>query len=76
MNLLLETIIYGINIDYLLKCRVLIEYIDTGYNDEIMKAKIYPKIVYYYLKKQILFKEYWNVETQTENLNICDKDID
>ena len=27
------------------------EYIDTGYYDEIMKAKIYPKIVYYYLKK-------------------------
>ena len=41
-----------------------------------MKAKIYPKIVYYYLKKQILFKEYWNVETQTENLKICEKAID
>lgn len=52
------------------------EYIDTGYYDEIMKAKIYPKIVYYYLKKQILFKEYWNVETQTENLKICEKAID
>ena len=53
------------NTDDLHKCRVLMEYIDTGYYDEIMKAKIYPKIVYYYLKKQILFKEYWNVETQT-----------
>lgn len=52
------------------------EYIDTGYYDEIMKAKIYPKIVYYYLKKQILFKEYWNVETQTENLKIYEKAID
>ena len=41
-----------------------------------MKAKIYPKIVYYYLKKQILFKEYWNAETQTENLKICEKAID
>ena len=29
------------------------EYIDTGYYDEIMKAKIYPKIVYFYLIKQI-----------------------
>ena len=34
------------------------DYVDMGYYDEIMKAKIYPKIVYYYLKKQILFKEY------------------
>ena len=76
MNLLLDTIIYGNNMDYLHKCRVLMEYIDTGYYDEIMKAKIYPKIVYYYLKKQILFKEYWNVETQTENLKICEKAID
>lgn len=76
MNLLLETIIYGNNMAYLHKCRVLMEYIDTGYYDEIMKAKIYPKIVYYYLKKQILFKEYWNVETQTENLKICEKAID
>ena len=76
MNLLLETIIYGNNMDYLHKCRVLMEYIDTGYYDEIMKAKIYPKIVYYYLKKQILFNEYWNVETQTENLKICEKAID
>lgn len=76
MNLLLETIIYGNNMDFLHKCRVLMEYIDTGYYDEIMKAKIYPKIVYYYLKKQILFKEYWNMETQTENLKICEKAID
>ena len=76
MNLLLETIIYGNNMDYLHKCRVLMEYIDTGYYDEIMEAKIYPKIVYYYLKKQILFKEYWNMETQTENLKICEKAID
>lgn len=76
MNLLLETIIYGNNMYYLHKCRVLMEYIDTGYYDEIMKAKIYPKIVYYYLKKQILFKEYWNMETQTENLKICEKAID
>lgn len=76
MNLLLETIIYGNNMDYLHKCRVLMEYIDTGYYDEIMKAKIYPKVVYYYLKKQILFKEYWNMETQTENLKICEKAID
>lgn len=52
------------------------DYVDMGYYDEIMKAKIYPKIVYYYLKKQILFKEYWNVETQTENLKICEKAID
>ena len=73
MNLLLETLVYGNETDDLYKYRVLMDYVDMGYYDEIMKAKIYPKIVYYYLKKQILFKEYWNVETQTENLKICEK---
>lgn len=76
MNLLLETLVYGNETDDLYKYRVLMDYVDMGYYDEIMKAKIYPKIVYYYLKKQILFKEYWNVETQTENLKICEKAID
>lgn len=72
----METLVYGNETDDLYKYRVLMDYVDMGYYDEIMKAKIYPKIVYYYLKKQILFKEYWNVETQTENLKICEKAID
>lgn len=76
MNLLLETLVYGNETDDLYKYRLLMDYVDMGYYDEIMKAKIYPKIVYYYLKKQILFKEYWNMETQTENLKICEKAID
>lgn len=76
MNLLLETLVYGNETDDLYKYRLLMDYVDMGYYDEIMKAKIYPKIVYYYLKKQILFKEYWNAETQTENLKICEKAID
>ena len=76
MNLLLETLVYGNETDDLYKYRVLMDYVDMGYYDEIMKAKIYPKIVYYYLKKQILFKEYWNVETQTEKLKICEKATD
>ena len=62
MNLLLETLVYGNETDDLYKYRVLMDYVDMGYYDEIMKAKIYPKIVYYYLKKQILFKEYWNLK--------------
>lgn len=76
MNLLLETLVYGNETDDLYKYRLLMDYVDMGYYDEIMKAKIYPKIVYYYLKKQILFKECWNAETQTENLKICEKAID
>lgn len=76
MNLLLETLVYGNETDDLYKYRVLMDYVDMGYYDEIMKAKIYPKIVYYYLKKQISFQKYWNVELQKEDLNLCENAIE
>lgn len=76
MNLLLETLVYGNETDDLYKYRLLMDYVDMGYYDEIMKAKIYPKIVYYYLKKQISFQKYWNVELQKEDLNLCENAIE
>lgn len=76
INLLLETLVYGNETEDLYKYRVLMDYVDMGYYDEITKAKIYPKIVYYYLKKQISFQKYWNVESQKEDLNLCEKAID
>ena len=53
----METLVYGNETDDLYKYRVLMDYVDMGYYDEITKAKIYPKIVYYYLKKQISFQQ-------------------
>lgn len=76
INLLLETLVYGNETDDLHKYRVLMDYVDTGYYDEITKAKIYSKIVYYYLKKQISFQKYWNVNIQKENLNLCENAIE
>ena len=76
INLLLETLVYGNETDDLYKYRVLMDYVDMGYYDEITKAKIYPKIVYYYLKKQISFQKYWNVESQKEDLNLCENAIE
>lgn len=76
INLLLETLVYGNETDDLYKYRVLMDYVDMGYYDEITKAKIYPKIVYYYLKKQISFQKYWNVELQKEDLNLCENAIE
>lgn len=76
INLLLETLVYGNETDDLYKYRVLMDYVDMGYYDEITKAKISPKIVYYYLKKQISFQKYWNVELQKEDLNLCENAIE
>ena len=48
INLLLETLVYGNETDDLYKYRLLMDYVDMGYYDEIMKAKIYPKIAVSY----------------------------
>ena len=76
INLLLEALFYGSETEHLHKYRVLMDYIDNGHYDEITKVKIYPKIVYYYLKKQLSYLKSWTVETQTENINICKKAVD
>ena len=76
INLLLEALFYGNETEHLHKYRVLMDYIDNDPYDEITKVKIYPKIVYYYLKKQLSYLKSWTVETQTENLNICKKAVD
>ena len=76
INLPLEALFYGNETEHLHKYRVLMDYIDNGHYDEITKVKIYPKIVYYYLKKQLSYLKSWTVETQTENINICKKAVD
>ena len=75
INLLLEALFYGNETEHLHKYRVLMDYIDNDPYDEITKVKIYPKIVYYYLKKQLSYLKSWTVETQTENINICKKAV-
>lgn len=76
INMLLETIFFEKDVDFFYKCRVLMDYVDTGFYDEITKAKIYPKIICYYLKRQLLFKLNWNEGQYVENLQFCDNAID
>ena len=37
--------------DFLQKCAVLMSYVAASVYDELSKVKIYPKIVYYYLRE-------------------------
>ena len=76
INLLLEGLYYGSATEHLHKYRVLMDYVENGYFDQITKAKIYPKIAYYYLKKQLSYVKNWGIETQRENLAICKRAID
>ena len=75
INLLLEELFYGSERESLDKYRLLMDYIENGYYDDITKAKIYPKIAYYYMKKQFSYMKNWDIETKVQNLSICDKAI-
>ena len=76
INLLLEGLYYGSETEHLHKYRVLMDYVENGYFDQITKAKIYPKIAYYYLKKQLVNVKNWGIELQAENLGICEKAVE
>lgn len=76
INLLLETIFYENEVDFFHKSIILKDYVGTGFYDEITKAKIYPKIVFYYLKRQLLLKNYWKEQHYVANLQLCDQAIE
>ena len=76
INLLLEAVSDENDVYYFHKCRVLMEYVQTGRYDAITKAKIYPKIAYFYLKRQRVLKNHWGQQEREENLQLCNDAIE
>lgn len=76
INLLLEAVSDENDVYYFHKCRVLMEYVQTGRYDAITKAKIYPKIAYFYLKRQRVLKNHWGQQEGKENLQLCNEAIE
>ena len=76
INLLLEAVSDENDVYYFHKCRVLMEYVQTGRYDSITKAKIYPKIAYFYLKRQSVLKNHWGQQERKENLQLCNEAIE
>lgn len=76
INILLEKVFYENGVVFFYKCKKLMEYVETGFYDNITKAKIYPKIVFYYLSKQLNLKVRWDKKDYTENLGLCDRAIE
>ena len=76
INLLLEAVSDENDVYYFHKCRVLMEYVQTGRYDAITKAKIYPKIAYFYLKRQRVLKNHWGQQEGKENLQLCNDAIE
>ena len=71
INLLLENLAYENGMDSFPKYKVLLRYVEDGCYDEISKAKIYPKIVFYYLKKRMQYREHLSAGERMECLKVC-----
>ncbi len=76
INLLLENLAYENGMDSFLKYKVLLRYVEDGCYDEISKAKIYPKIAFYSLKKRMQYREHLDAGERTECLEICGKTVE
>ena len=76
INLLLENLAYENGMDSFLKYKVLLRYVEDGCYDEISKAKIYPKIAFYSLKKRMQYREHLDAWERMECLEICGKAVE
>ena len=76
INLLLENLTYENGMDSFLKYKVLLRYVEDGCYDEISKAKIYPKIAFYSLKKRMQYREHLDAGERMECLEICGKAVE
>ena len=76
INLLLENLAYENGMDSFLKYKVLLHYVEDGCYDEISKAKIYPKIAFYFLKKRMQYREHLDAGERMECLEICGKAVE
>lgn len=62
--------------EFAAKCRRLMKYVENPLYDELSKAKIYPKIVYYYLRVLMRRDNGISVEDRQEALRYCDRAIE
>ena len=76
INLLLENLASEKGIDSFLKYKILLRYVEDGCYDEISKAKIYPKIAFYSLKKRMQYREHLDAGERMECLEICWKAVE
>lgn len=76
INLLLENLAYENGMNSFLKYKVLLRYVEDGCYDEISKAKIYPKIAFYSLKKRMQYREHLDAGERMECLEICGKAVE
>lgn len=76
VNMILEYEFYRGAGDFAEKCRALMAFVETSVYDDLSKAKIYPKIVYYYLRLLFDMQEGQDGGKLEGGMELCDRAID
>ncbi len=76
VNMVLEYEFYHKDRDFLQKYAVLMSYVAASVYDELSKVKIYPKIVYYYLREVFSVAASEMPEQSEESLQVCNQAIE
>lgn len=76
VNMVLEYWFYHRDADFSEKCKDLMAFVENSVYDAFSKAKIYPKIAYYYLRECFFELGDQTVERLREGLQICDQAIE
>ncbi len=71
VNMILEYEFYHKDEKFLQKCAALMTYVSDSVYDELSKVKIYPKIVYYYLREVFSGSVLSSPEWVEESLQVC-----
>lgn len=74
--MILEYHFYHKGGDFADKCRDLMTYVENAVYDDLSKVKVYPKIVYYYLREIFLGQDQWKAEDWGESLKVCNQAVE
>lgn len=76
VNMILEYEFYHKDGKFLQKCAALMTYVENSVYDELSKVKIYPKIVFYYLREVFLDSALEREKWFEQSLQACDQAIE
>ena len=76
INMVLEYEWYHKDVDFAEKCKELMLFVEHSVYDDLSKVKVYPKIVYYYLRENDTEQGERGSEILGENLRICNTAIE
>lgn len=76
INMILEYEFYHKDQSFSNQCKHLMTFVEKTVYDDLSKVKIYPKIVYYYLREEFIQHKEQTMEHLKENLRICNRAVE